>query len=212
MKQKRHLPLLIIITLLFFVSLLYLDVFRIYVVFPVYYVLRIVAGCIQKVPQAWFLYLTVLAGAGITYFGLLMLYAPVERSKKKMSKSAISSRYDFWLTRCRQINERAYSLRDLSYELRQLLLNVLACQEHRNISEMEQAISQGDFDVPPEVYALVTRECLGDITMLYTKKNVFVRLWMRAFPKKKISAGIIFDKELEIVISYLEERLEVLHD
>jgi hypothetical protein len=213
-KRDRFILLLTVLTLVIFavLALVYRDFVREEIVIPIYYLLWLVSQAIRSIPQVGCLAGAVIVGGVIAFLGVHRLWVPASPSPEHKAPTTRTSRYRFWLRRCQQMGSSAFFLDDMSSELRRFLLNVLAYQEHREAREMEKLIAQGVFDVPPAVRELVASRRLGDEEEIDTRGGIFARLWKRlwqSMASSKIPAEDGVEQQLEQVITYLEERLEV---
>ncbi|MBN1429910.1 MAG: hypothetical protein JXB07_16190 [Anaerolineae bacterium] len=211
MKRERYFLLLTVLTLIIFavLALVYRDVVRQSIVIPIYYLLWIIFQAFLGIPQTGCLAIFALMGLGVAIMGVRSIREPRPAKREPIIPITSQSRYRFWLKRCQQLDRSMFFLDDTASELRRFLLNVLAYQEHRDTLEMESLIAEGTFDVPPAVRDLVAERLLGHSPERNTRSTFFSRFWERLFSRRKPSTGGEVNRQLEQIISYLEERLEV---
>ena len=129
----------------------------------------------------------------------------------------------FWAKQIRWRARRDFSPLGNGEPLRRLVLEVIAFQERLSLTEVEQRLESGELDVPPTI-----RTCLQH--KLTPEPSSPVSLWERLqhrwadFGRRAhvLISGLTearsytqpspFDSELESVVQFLEDRLEIIHD
>jgi hypothetical protein len=217
MKRERLLLGFSVLTLGIFVvlALVYPDFVRESIVVPVLFLVWVLVLLVRAFPQAACLLALVVAGLAIAVASLQRTRKPIWFPSVRSPRAAEQSRYRFWLRRCRQMSRSAFFMDDVSAEMRRLLLSVLAYQEHRTISEVEEMLVQGALDAPPAVRDLTIDRHLAGSEEVASQMGLLTRLWERLSGRaaaRRLSAAGAGYQQLEQIILYLEERLEVHRD
>jgi hypothetical protein len=200
---------------LFFFTLVlfaFRDFVREGVVVPILYVFwlgGLIANSISQIYYVLGLFAlgVILAVASLRYF-FVGFQLPAER----LPVVEEPSRYQFWFRRCRHIASSSFFLSNLGMELRRLVLMVLAYQEHRDMWELEREIIENEFEVPPDVQALISQRQLGDTPKEQRAWKARLARFLRAFRPPESNSGGFVRQRVENIVAYLEKRLEVKHD
>lgn len=201
--------------LFFFVLVLFVfrDFIREGVVVPVLYVLWLGGLVVNSVSQIYYIFALFILGIILAVASLRYLLAGFQLPSEKLPSLDEPSRYRFWLRRSQRLSSSGFFLSSLGMELRRLVLMVLAYQEHRDMWELEREIVEKQFDVPPDVHALIAQRQLGEAPA--TEPGVWNRLLVRffkAFRLPESSSDGLVERRVENIVAYLEKRLEVKHD
>jgi hypothetical protein len=100
--------------------------------------------------------------------------------------------------------------------LRRLVLEVMAFQERLSLREVEQRLESGELDVPPAILAYLqhglTLELLYPVGLWGMLKRRWYALISGLTQARSPAQPSSFDGELESVVQFLEDRLEIKHD
>jgi len=207
--QRKLTLLLPLLVLILTVMILLREQVDEYVVIPLYYFFWLLGLVIRSVPQS--VYWMILIGLGM----LLALRALIRKSSRSSPVDPTvprerSSRYQYWSRTFFLMRASVFSLEYSSYELRRLLLNILANQENLTFNEVEARIGDGSIPVPSAVHDLVIGRQVGSslpppnfiqrATYLFKERFLPHLLAVESSP---------LDAELNTILDYIENLLEV---
>jgi len=137
------------------------------------------------------------------------------------------ARVSFWAIQVHQ-QARGDSPPTSSAEpLRRLVLEVMAFQERLSLREVEQRLEFGELDVPPVILAYLQDRLAAELFTPSSFWGMLKRRWadFRVLAGRRahtLISGLTqtrspaqpspFDGELESVVQFLEDRLEIKHD
>lgn len=213
MQRNRLALALAILTLVIYtvLSLVCRDFVRDNIVIPIAFLVWIAVQIIRSIHQGILLAGLIVFGFASVIVILLGIWEIAPSRDRPVPLRLGRSRYRFWLACCHNMYNSHYSLDMMSSELRQFLLSVLACQEHRDASEVEKLIAQGSLDVPPAVYDLIVARRLAGTDSSAEQHSIASRL--RGYLRRRPALGDspardAIDRRLAEVIAYIEEQLE----
>jgi hypothetical protein len=123
----------------------------------------------------------------------------------------IVSRYDDWRKQCENLHLTPFAHEEFARAMRNLLLELLAYQEHRSPFEIETLVRQEALDLPEVVQHLLVHRQLSTPVR---RRNWFQRLWqhfLRLIRQQPTSPPAAVMNEAEAIITFLEQRLEIYH-
>src|SRR5512145_815416 len=171
------------LALFLFFFTLFLFAFRDFVregvVVPILYGFWLSGLIVNSVPQSYYVFGLFILGLILAVASLRYFLAGFQLPAERLPVVEEPSRYQFWLRRCRRIASSGFFLSNLGMELRRLVLMVLAYQEHRDMWELEREIVEKQFDVPPDVHALIAQRQLAEVPA--TEPGVWNMLLVRFF-------------------------------
>jgi hypothetical protein len=202
-----------VMTIIFLLTWSLLDFSRRLVVVPVSYVSWLVKNIINSTHQFFFwLALLLLVGVliGKSFRGR---YIPPPEGHTPESRSPKNSRLSFWLIQLFYRGEITQVR--FSDFIDRLMLDVLTYAYGLPVRSIEQRLETGEIVLPPEVIEYFQKR-----QSLVNNRNPLQKLWRKLtlffrdlLPKKSASnPAAIRDFELESILTYLEDQLEIHHD
>jgi len=199
------------VTLLLTVSLL--DFSRRLVVVPVSYVSWLAKNILSSTHQAFFwLALLLLVGVLIGK-SLRGRYIPLTEVSPPEGRTPKNSRLVFWLIQLFYRDETSQGR--FADFLDRLVLDILTYAYSLPVRSIEQRLKTGEIALPPEIIDFFQKRQSQE-----RKRNSFQKLWRQIilyirdlFPQKTASnPDAARDVELEHILTYLEDQLEIHHD
>jgi len=176
------------------------DVFAL----PLSYILWFAGIIFETVPQIWF-------WTGLVVIALVIAMRSLDRERRpppptpgKSSRPA-RGRIDVWAERVTMLLKGRYSKHRFGYFIGKLILDVLSHEERLSFRELERRLEQDDTDVPPVVREYLFSRLRPGYTD--TRPSFLTRL-KRFFGLEKPLATRL-NTELETIVKYLEDQLEV---
>jgi hypothetical protein len=204
---------LALLVVVFLLTLSLLDFSRRLVVVPVAYISWLVKNLIDSTHQIFFwIALLLLVGVliGKSFRGR---YIPPSEVSNPESRTPKTSRLTFWLIQL--FYRDGTSQGRFADFLDRLVMDVLTYAYSLPLRSLEQRLKSGDISLPPELVALLQRRQFqarrqGFIQKSWRQLVIFFR---ELFPQKSTSnPDALRDVELESILSYMEEQLEIHHD
>jgi hypothetical protein len=185
------------------------DTLREMLVIPVYYLVWLAGLLINSIPQGVFLAILV-AVCAVFAMAVVGKIRPQPANKPLIMVGDVSeSRYRFWSRRYDYLNQSRFLGDDFAFELRKLLMAILAYQEGLEKEEIEIRVASESFPVPEAVKYLITHRSL--VTSDNEKERVpqlLKRVQKRLGVRDRIRSAQICNN-VEQIIEYLNDRLEI---
>jgi hypothetical protein len=188
------------------------DFVRERIVVPVLFIAWMSGLIFNSIPHVYFLFGLVIIGLMLAIGSLRFLLSVVHLPTEPPKTAEEPTRYQFWLKRCQKLNSSAFFLTSLGIELRRLILMVVAYQEHRDMWELERDLINKEFDVPLEIYDLISQRELGVNTEERSLWSFLLERLRGQMQPADTEEGQSLQNRLYQIVSYLENRLEVEHD
>ena len=221
MNEKRPMPsvwLIAVITLLAMglLVVIFWDFVSTIIILPVYSFAILLVYGINSVSQSIYLFLLIaIAGVGVLYVlgttfskdQLPEYFSPMQYGME------VVSRYRYWQIHCRNLDRNDFGNEEFVRATRKLLLEVLAYEEHRDVFETEMMVFREELDLPEEVQRLITQRRLLNASSI--SRNWFQRQWRRTlhfFNHNTHTPTAEVINEVEVIINFLEQRLEISYD
>ncbi len=188
------------------------EFIRTNIVLPITYLLWVGNTVLDAIPQVVCLSFLVLVGFGVAIAALSRYQGELHFEPRRLARYADPSRYQFWLRRCHHLETSAFFSENFSFELRRLLLGVLAEQEHLSSWEIERQIMDGTLAVPDEVRefirqrGLAAKPVLGDNGPLEWLMDGWARLLAR-FSRNQKKEKTASQIQIEAIVHFIETRL-----
>jgi hypothetical protein len=202
---------LLVITLI--LTWVLLDFTRRLVVVPVSYVSWLAKNIISSTHQVFFwVALLLLVGVliGKSFRGR---YIPPSEASPPESRTPKNSRLSFWLIQLYYRDETSQGR--FADFLDRLVLDILTYAYRLPVRSIEQRLKTGEIEIPPSVVDFFQKRQSHD-----RNQNAIQKIWRQLilyfrelFPQKTASnPDAARDVELESILSYIEEQLEIHHD
>lgn len=180
------------------------DFVRDAIALPLSYTLWLVDILVGTIPQIWF-------WTGLLIVVLIIAMRSLDRERRPApgapGKSAypVRGRIAVWAERINMLLRGKYSRHRFGYFIGKLILDIITHEERLSYRDVEQRLKQGDIDVPP----VVRDYLLSRLRPAHTeaRPTFFNRLKRFLGLEKQQTAQL--NAELETVITFLEEQLEV---
>ncbi|MBN2389354.1 MAG: hypothetical protein JXR84_01440 [Anaerolineae bacterium] len=176
------------------------DVFAL----PLSYILWFAGIIFETVPQIWF-------WTGLIVIALVIAMRSLDRERQPppsapgKSSHPARGQINIWAERVDMLLKGRYSRHRFGYFIGKLILDVLSHEERLSLRELERRLEQGETDVPPVVREYLFSRLRPGYTD--TRPSFLTRL-KRFFGLEKPLA-IRLNTELETIVKYLEDQLEV---
>lgn len=196
-------------------AVIFWDFVTMNVILPIYSFAILAVYGINSVSQGVYLFLLIL-GAGAAAIVFLSITFSKTQPPKYYSSTQYGidtvSRYDYWLTQCHNLAHTKFANEEFARTARNMLLDVLAFQEHRDPFEMEMMIMREELELPPEIQYLIAHRKLST---KFQQKNWFQRQWRKI--QRMINPNALapipeLKCEAESIITFLEQRLEIIRN
>ncbi len=212
MKQRGYFILLIILfPLTLALAYIFRETIRQVVLMPILYLLWVINILYQTLGQQilWIFMLVLLLWLVLRNLrpDRTEVYLPSQEARIDSGRGRVS----FWAWQVRMIGNEAYSKNFSMEELRRLILTVLAFQEQISLKQVERRLESGELVVPPEVQAVLETGVQPETFQAPALRVRIRRLLRRLIHQPDNRKSITLTPEVERVIQYLEERLEVSH-
>jgi hypothetical protein len=112
-----------------------------------------------------------------------------------------------WARRIHLVTRENYSKWYFLKHLGKLVVGVLADREQLESWEIRRRLKTGELNVPPEVQTCVQAEKAPGVSRRFS--DVALRLWQRVKTRPRKAS---FDSDLERIVQFLENQLEVPRD
>lgn len=182
------------------------DLIRSAIVIPVLYLAWLADLLIKSTPQWVFWAVLVLAALPILLKSLGTGGRGDVRQRTVTSGNPRRERVAFWAIQLHLAQRGPYSSARFVEALKRLTLEVLAYQEQVSTLQVQQRLDAGELDVPPEVVSYLERGSRWMPGPASWWAKLAARLAGLISP-----APFVLDKEVENVIRFLEDRLEMNH-
>ncbi|MFZ6029413.1 MAG: hypothetical protein ACOYYS_17005 [Chloroflexota bacterium] len=205
----------LVLFLFFFALVLFVfrDFVREEIVIPILYAFWLGSVVANSVSQIYYLLTLLILGLILAVAGLRYLLTDFRLPGEQAPSAEEPSRYQFWLKRSHRLSSGGFFLSSLGMELRRMVLTVLAYQEHRDMWELEREIVEKQFDVPPDVQALIAQRQLGEAApVTQSAWSALLARFFKAFRLPESASDGLVRQRVENIVAYLEKRLEVKHD
>lgn len=212
--RLRWLWAILLLSLPIFLIVLFVmrDFVRENLVIPVLYMAWMGGLIFNSVPQMYFMGGLIIIGLMLAVGSLRHLLYVMNLPTEPPPPIEEPTRYRFWFKRCQKVNSSTFFLTSLGIELRRFVLMVLAYQEHRNMWDLERQVVNHEFDVPEEIYDLVTQRELGGEAQERSLWSFLLERLRGPSPSPENANGNSIHQRVNKIVSYLEDRLEVEHD
>jgi len=229
---RRIIIALILILLVSSVVLFWLrDVVREVVVLPLSYLFFVAGILIDSTPQLFFWLAVLLIAFWIAYRSISSkrravppLGMPIKNDLDRLGQ--FSGRVSFWTTKVAQMRRynSSYYQSTFHQSLSRLVTDLMAHRYRLSQFQVEERLRSGLLEVPPDVrdYILAsmgrfepdTRSFLARLLQQVTDriKNWFYERFGQALFKKDDALESQTEAQIERVIQYMEEELELSHD
>lgn len=183
---------------------------------PLSYILWLGDIIFQTIPQGTLLALLLII---ILYIGLRSLSA--EKKVKRVEKLYEAeppgrNRVSFWISQVHMLRGTTFARDRFSYILTKLVLDVLAHDQRLTRLQLEDAIEDGQLDVPLELKVFVlSRQQVTSYSsggFLARLARALTQFWQKARYRPASSQASIDQANLEKTIQYLEQQLEIKHE
>ena len=171
---------------------------------PLSHMIWFVDIIVQTVPQTWF-------WAGLLIVVLIMAMRSLDRERRPAPAAPGKSPYPargriaVWAERINMLLRGKYSRNRFGYFIGKLILDVMAHEERLNYRDVERRLQQSDIDAPPDVRDYLLSRLRPSHTE--ARPKFFTRLKRFLGLEKQLTAQL--DAELETIITFLEDQLEV---
>lgn len=185
------------------------------VILPIYSFLILAVYGVNSISQDIYLFFLVLIAIALAliFLGSTFSKAPEPRYYSSSHYGVdLISRYAYWRTQCDNLNRNHFANEEFARSARKMLLEVLAFQEHRDIFELEKMIMREELELPPEVQHLIAQRKL---TARVKPKTWFQLQWrriLRFFKHDSHTPPTEVLNEVEVIITFLEQRMEIYHN
>lgn len=187
------------------------DLVRVYILMPLYYFGWVLNLLIKSLHQSVFWVMLIILGFLFAVRSLAVFEQLPERQEIMHTRER-SSRFRFWWHNVRMLRSSSHSFSYSSFEMRRLIIGILAYQENITPNEVESLISKGNLQVPPEVARFITKRSMGKSDK---NENAFERKLndiRHFFSGRDNPVDPSLDRDMNIVIQFAESLLEVKRD
>lgn len=171
---------------------------------PLSYTFWLIGLIIKSIPQIWFL-------TGLLAIALIIAMRSLDRERRPPPPAPPQStrvplgRITVWNERISMLLEGKYSRHRFGYFIGKLILDVLSHEERLSLRDVEHRLERGDMELPPLVRDyLFSRLRPGNVS---TAPSFLTRVKRLLGLEKPLTAQL--DVELESIIKFLEDQLEV---
>lgn len=179
---------------------------------PISYIVYVGGILFSTFPQSLFLGLLVLV---ILYIGLRSLIPEKtdfgEPPPYELHYPA-RARVTFWALQVRMLRGSNYARNRFSQFLSKLTLEVLAHQQQLTTRQVESEIEVGALEIPPEVKLYLHSRQLATFSRRKALLDWLKRTWSMLLGRPPAPEEALDQTDLEKVVSYLEEQLEIKHE
>jgi hypothetical protein len=180
------------------------DFVRDVLALPLSYTLWFIGLIGKSIPQIWF-------WTGLLAVVLIIAMRSLSRERRPppttppQSTRAPLGRITVWTERISMLLKGKYSRQRFGYFIGKLILDVLSHEERLSLRDVERRLEQGELDLPPAVRDYLFSRLKPGITG--TRPSF--RVWLKRLLglEKPLTAQL--DAELESIIKFLEDQLEV---
>jgi hypothetical protein len=196
------------------VALFFWDAVRDAVVYPLYYIGWLILLVINSFSQDLYLGLLIIAGVIAGLAAVIRLLPGARGRLAGEAREMSQSRYRFWRGKNIELETSEYFRNSFALEARRLVLDMLAHQESLTPVEAEWKVRQGLVEVPPEVRYLVETRELRSMPGRKTSRwdRLFPWLGRRSRSTQTQEGSRLVAYQVEAILKFLEERLEITHD
>jgi len=180
------------------------DFVRDTIALPLSYILWFVGIIVRTIPQLWF-------WAGLLIVILITAMRSLDRERRPSPGAPGKSPYPargriaVWAERVNMLLRGKYSRHRFGYFIGKLILDVMAHEERLNYRDVERRLQQSDIDVPQAVRDYLISRLRPAHTE--ARPKFFNRL--KRFLGLEKQLAVQLNAELETIITFLEEQLEV---
>ncbi len=194
--KNRLLPLLLILLLAGLLTPVFQDFVGYVFVTPFLYLFWVGRLIFEAIPQiiTWGLFLVI--ALTIALYSLLKHRPPLRRSQRAF-KTAHQERIETWLKLIERTDQETYYQWQLAQHLRKLTLAILAHDERLPTRQIQQRLTEGELDIPPEIEAYLQ----ASLTSFSHLSDLIPRSRLR-----KTASPL--DPDLEQIAQFLEKRLD----
>jgi len=180
------------------------DFIRNTLALPLSYMLWLAEIIIQSIPQIWFWAVGLIVMLSIAMRSLDRDRRPVPAAPPA-SGHVTHGRLAIWNERIAMLLCGKYSRQRFGYFIGKLILDVLSYEKRLSIRDVERRLDQGELELPPAVQDYLLARLKPGLSS--TKMPLFTRLKRFLGLEKPLETQL--STELESVIKFLEEQLEV---
>lgn len=199
-------PTLVVLGITSTLVLIFRETVRQLVVMPMLYFLWLGSLIIRTIPDVVWWSLGLLIGAIIA---LQALFGKERAAPEPSYPPRVQERYSrlhYWLSMVRLMDASDFSRENFIFELRRLLLSILAYQESSDPAVVAKQVEAGEIVLPEEIRAFVLTRQMGALVQPPT-------FWERlGLSRKKHPVPTESDADLERIVKFMEERLEMNRD
>ena len=193
-----------ILLLTILVLIIFRNAVREIVVEPLWNVILSVQTLLGYVPQGLLWSLFILLALYLAARSLAGRERPVRTRKTRVQ---YPGQVGMWTKRIRLLARGDYSKWYFLQYMEKLVVNVLADKKRLTRREVRQRLKDRELDVPPEVQDCIQTEAPSSASRRFP--DVILRLWKRITTRSQRPS---FDSNLESIIQFLEQQLEVTYD
>jgi hypothetical protein len=200
------------------------DLIREVVVLPLSYLFWVFGILVKATPQLFFWISLVTISMIIAYRGLAgkkkVYLARMPVLSDDGDRGEVTGRVSYWMSKVKmaQTGSGSYFKSSFHVAVSRLLLNQLAHRYRLPVSQVEIRLKDGSIRVPDEVraYALSSINIFDEthssfLSQLWRLISDKLRNWWMSQRKETVQNNFV-DPQLERVLQYMEEELEVSHD
>lgn len=210
--KTRFILAIVTIALIFAVlSLIFWDFVRDTVVIPIYYLMWVTNLILKSIPQGVYLALPILISLAVGGNTLRSLRGRQQLRNYQENRSDDSARYVVWRRLYDHLMESQFSRDHFVWEVRKLILCLLAYQEGVEVFQAEEMIDNGTLNVPDAVKNLIQQKEIP-IPILPSRaiERALLRLRQLLF-KVDRSLDPQIDQQVDEIVRFIEHRLEITH-
>lgn len=210
---KGVLAALIIIPVVMFLTWIFQDIARRMVVLPASYVVWLFGRLLDSTPQ-FFIWITLIFVMGILIGKSLSTRSATNRETPSAEKKPVRrSRLKYWLVQLNQQSE--FSRSRLIESVDRLALDVLTYTYQSPTWQVEKRLLDDEIDAPRELVTFIKMRRKSPnyqaFTMAEFIKNLLNYARDRLTKKRAMIQRPETNRELEMILEYLEDELEIPH-
>jgi hypothetical protein len=210
--RARIILIFVLFVLLFSIlTLLFWDFIRDTIIVPIYYFIWVIGLILKSIPQGVYWAFLVLLSLIIGFKTLESTQVERNFERREGDQPQADTRYLYWRRLCTNMDISPFSRQRFAWEVRKLILSMLAYEWGIDIAEAETLILTGTLDIPDAIRFLIEEKRIPDAKPPLNRIASAILRLCRLLLKADSERDPQTDTLVAEIIGFIEQHLEIGH-